>query len=54
MASVLAGGERMEEVNALRVGGAGAEILGVVPAAASTVGTSPASSGFPPPTVSSR
>jgi hypothetical protein len=54
IASLLAGGEHMNGVNALCVGGAGAEILGVVPAAAFTVGTSPASSGFPPPTVSCR
>lgn len=37
--SLLAGGEWMEDVNALRAGGLGAEILGVSPAAASTVGT---------------
>jgi hypothetical protein len=37
--SLLAGGEWMEDVKALRAGGLGAEILGVSPAAASTVGT---------------
>src|SRR5215472_12812030 len=37
--SLLAGGEWMEDVNALRAGGLGAEVLGVAPAAASTVGT---------------
>ncbi len=37
--SLLAGGEWMEDVNALRAGGLCAEILGVSPAAASTVGT---------------
>jgi hypothetical protein len=39
IASLLAGGEYVEDVNALRAGRMGAEILGVRPAAASTVGT---------------
>lgn len=39
IASLLAGGEWMGDVNALRAGGVGSEILGVTPAAASTVGT---------------
>jgi len=37
--SLLAGGEWVDDVNALRAGGMGTEVLGVVPAAASTVGT---------------
>jgi len=37
--TLLAGGEWMEDVNALRAGGVAAEVLGVSPAAASTVGT---------------
>jgi hypothetical protein len=36
--SLLAGGEWVDDVNALRAGGLGAAILGVAPAAASTVG----------------
>jgi DDE family transposase len=39
IASLLAGGECVEDVNALRAGRVGAEVLGVMPAAASTVGT---------------
>jgi hypothetical protein len=39
IASLLAGGEWMGDVNALRAGGVGSEILGVTPAAASTVGS---------------
>jgi Transposase DDE domain group 1 len=39
IASLLAGGEHVDDVNVLRAGGTGAEILGVAPAAASTVGT---------------
>jgi len=39
IASLLGGGEWVDDVNALRVGGLGAEVLGVAPAAASTVGT---------------
>ena len=39
VASLLAGGEWVDDVNALRVGGLSAEVLGVAPAAASTVGT---------------
>jgi hypothetical protein len=39
IASLLAGGEYVDDVNALRVGRLGADILGVTPAAASTVGT---------------
>src|SRR5258708_16180056 len=37
--SLLAGGEWVDDVNALRAGGLGAAILGMTPAAASTVGT---------------
>src|SRR5213078_947888 len=37
--SLLAGGEWMNDINALRAGRLGAEILGLEPAAASTVGT---------------
>jgi hypothetical protein len=37
--SLLAGGEWMDDVNGLRAGRLGSEILGVAPAAASTVGT---------------
>jgi hypothetical protein len=37
--ALLAGGEWMEDVNALRAGGLVAEVLGVSPAAVSTVGT---------------
>src|SRR2546425_7173246 len=36
IASLLAGGEDVDDVNALRAGRVGAEILGVTPAAAST------------------
>jgi hypothetical protein len=36
VASLLAGGEYVDDVNALRAGRVGAEILGVAPAAAST------------------
>jgi Transposase DDE domain group 1 len=39
IASLLAGGEWMDDVNALRAGQVGREVLGVSPAAASTVGT---------------
>src|SRR5262249_57673523 len=39
IASLLAGGEWMGDINALRADGLGAEILGLTPAAASTVGT---------------
>lgn len=39
IASLLAGGEWVEDCNVLRVGRVGAEILGVKPAAASTVGS---------------
>lgn len=39
IASLLAGGEWMDDVNALRAGRVGREVLGVAPAAASTVGT---------------
>ena len=39
IASLLAGGEWGDDVNALRVGGLSAEVLGLAPAAASTVGT---------------
>jgi len=39
IASLLAGGEWMDDINALRADGLGAEILGLSPAAASTVGT---------------
>ena len=39
IASLLAGGECVEDVNVLRAGHVGAEVLGVKPAAASTVGT---------------
>jgi Transposase DDE domain group 1 len=39
IASLLAGGECVEDVNVLRAGRVGAEVLGVKPAAASTVGT---------------
>jgi hypothetical protein len=39
IASLLAGGECVDDVNALRAGRVGAEVLGVRPAAASTVGT---------------
>src|SRR5215472_8835313 len=39
IASLLAGGECVDDVNALRAGHVGAEVLGVRPAAASTVGT---------------
>jgi hypothetical protein len=39
IASLLAGGEQVDDINVLRTGGASAEILGVAPAAASTVGT---------------
>ena len=39
IASLLAGGESVQDVNVLRAGRVGAEVLGVKPAAASTVGT---------------
>jgi hypothetical protein len=39
VASLLAGGEWIDDVNALRAGRVGQEVLGVAPAAASTVGT---------------
>jgi hypothetical protein len=39
VASLLAGGEWMDDVNALRAGRVGREVLGMAPAAASTVGT---------------
>ena len=39
IASLLAGGGWMDDINALRADGLGAEILGLSPAAASTVGT---------------
>jgi hypothetical protein len=39
VASLLAGGECVEDVNVLRAGRVCAEVLGVKPAAASTVGT---------------
>ncbi len=39
IASLLAGGECVDDVNVLRAGRVGAEVLGVRPAAASTVGT---------------
>jgi hypothetical protein len=39
IASLLAGGECVEDVNVLRAGRVGAGVLGVKPAAASTVGT---------------
>jgi hypothetical protein len=39
IASLLAGGECVEDVNVLRAGRVGAEVLGVRPAAASTVAT---------------
>jgi len=39
IASLLAGGEWVDDVNALRAGRVGREILGVAPAAAFTVGT---------------
>jgi hypothetical protein len=39
IASLLAGGECVDDVNALRAGRVGAEVLGVSPPAASTVGT---------------
>jgi Transposase DDE domain group 1 len=39
IASLLAGGEYVDDVNALRAGRVSTEILGVAPAAASTVGT---------------
>lgn len=39
VASLLAGGEWVDDVDILRSGGVGAEVLGMAPAAASTVGT---------------
>jgi hypothetical protein len=39
IASLLAGGEWMDDINGLRAAGPGAELLGLRPAAASTVGT---------------
>src|SRR2546421_3138209 len=39
IASLLAGGGWMDDINALRAGGQGTETLGLEPAAASTVGT---------------
>jgi len=52
IASLLAGGDHVDDINALRGGRVGAEILGVTPAAASTVGTF--LRAFTPVTLASR